>query len=248
LLRYTEKHPDVLAQRETLQQLKDRRAAEVEALRRGDAEAVAMSGASANPVYQNIQLSLNQVDVEIASLRRQIADHQSKVDELRKLVDTMPQVEAEFARLNRDYDVTRANYTALVEGLEKSQLGDQATTSGSVRFEIVEAPNTAFDPISPARPILIIAICALALALGVGVAFVLHELRPVFTSARRLAEATGLAVLGTVSLTSLDQRERELKRAYVGYAAAVFALFVAAVIAVQMSSMGMRLTLFAGGA
>ena len=32
-----------------------------------------MSGASSSPVYQSIQLSLNQVDVEIASLRRQIA-------------------------------------------------------------------------------------------------------------------------------------------------------------------------------
>jgi polysaccharide chain length determinant protein (PEP-CTERM system associated) len=63
LLRFTDKHPDVIATRETLAQLKERRQAEVEALRRGDPNAAAASGVSRNPVYQSIQLALNQADV-----------------------------------------------------------------------------------------------------------------------------------------------------------------------------------------
>src|SRR3984893_11265667 len=59
LLRFTEKHPDVIALRETLEELKQRRARELEALKRGDAGAAAASGASSNPVYQSIQLQLN---------------------------------------------------------------------------------------------------------------------------------------------------------------------------------------------
>jgi uncharacterized protein involved in exopolysaccharide biosynthesis len=41
LLKYTDKHPDVIAARATLAELKQRRAAELESLRRGDASAVA---------------------------------------------------------------------------------------------------------------------------------------------------------------------------------------------------------------
>ena len=179
LLRFTDRHPDVVAQRETLEQLKQRRATEIDALRRGDPNAAATSGASSSPVYQSIQLALNQVDVEIASLRRQIADQQSRIAEMRAMLDTMPQVEAEFARLNRDYDVTRAQYTALVERLEKSRLGEEATTSGSVRFDVIEPPNAEFKPVSPPRSLLVLAVLVVAVGAGVGVALLMHLLRPV---------------------------------------------------------------------
>ena len=92
----------------------------------------AATGASANPIYQSIQLALNQVDVEIAGLKGELSDHQQKVTELRRMVDTMPQVEAEYARLNRDYNVNKAQYTALVERLEKARLGEEAEAKGSI--------------------------------------------------------------------------------------------------------------------
>jgi polysaccharide chain length determinant protein (PEP-CTERM system associated) len=241
LLRFTDRHPDVIATRETLEQLKQRREAEIEGLRRGDPAAVAASGASANPVYQSIQLALNQADVEIATLRRQVADHQAKVAELRKMLDTMPQVEAEFARLNRDYDVTKANYTALVERLEKSRLGEEAATSGSVRFDVIQPPSAPFSPISPKRSILIAAVLMIAFAIGGGLAFALHMMKPVFTSARGLAEKTGLVVLGTVSLISLDAHRRQAMRSYAGYAAGVMGLCIVSVIVLKMSRMGLRI-------
>jgi polysaccharide chain length determinant protein (PEP-CTERM system associated) len=241
LLRFTDKHPDVAAQRETLEQLKARRTAEIEALRRGDPNAAAVSGASSNPVYQSIQLALNQVDVEIASLRRQIADQQNRVTELRAMLDTMPQVEAEFARLNRDYDVTRAQYTALVERLEKSRLGEEATTSGSVRFDVIEPPNAEFRPVSPPRSLLVLAILVFAIGAGIAVALLLHLLRPVFTSARSLAEATGLQVLGAVSMAWADVQHRDEKRMYLRYGAAVFALVVLSIVALQLSRSGVRI-------
>ena len=241
LLRFTDRHPDVIATRETLEQLKERRAAEVEGLRRGDPAAVAASGARANPVYQSIQLALNQTDVEIATLRRQVTDHQAKVAELRNMLDTMPQVEAEFARLNRDYDVTKANYTALVERLEKSRLGEEAATSGSVRFDVIQPPNAPFVPMGPKRSILIIAILVAAFAVGGGIAFGLHMLKPVFTSTRSLAEKTGLTVLGAVSLVTLDAHRRAAMRTYMGYSAAAITLCLIGVVVLVMSRTGLRI-------
>jgi len=40
-----------------------------------------------------VQLALNQVDVDIADLNTEIAQHEAKVVELRRLLDTAPQVE-----------------------------------------------------------------------------------------------------------------------------------------------------------
>jgi hypothetical protein len=153
----------------------------------------------------------------------------------------MPQVEAEYARLNRDYSVTKANYTALVERLEKSRLGEEATTSGSIRFDVIEPPNAPFKPTSPKRSLLILGVFVAALAAGGGVAFLLQQLQPVFTSTRSLAEFTGLQVLGAVSMAWLDQQQVKRYRSYWRYSALVFALLVICVFVLQLSRMGVRL-------
>jgi polysaccharide chain length determinant protein (PEP-CTERM system associated) len=241
LLRFTDRHPDVIAARENLEQLKQRRAAEIEALRRGDPNAAASSGASANPVYQSIQLSLNQTDVEVAALRRELADHEKNVADLRKMLDTMPQVEAEYARLNRDYDVTKANYTALVERLEKSRLGDEATESGSVRFTVIEPPNADFKPTSPNRSLAALGVLVAAIGCGAGIAYLLYQLRPVYTSVRGLAQSTGLQVLGAISASWSQREHTAIKTSYLRYALGLGGLFVMGAVVLQLGRMGFRL-------
>ncbi|MEO7206706.1 MAG: XrtA system polysaccharide chain length determinant, partial [Steroidobacteraceae bacterium] len=142
LLKYTDRHPDVIATRATLAELKQRRATELANLQRGDASAIASSGAGNNPVYQSMQLELNKVDVDIAALRRELAQHQGTVADLRQRLNSAPQVEAEYQQLNRDYDVNKAQYTALLESYQKARLGERADNAGSVRFEIVLPPTS----------------------------------------------------------------------------------------------------------
>ena len=191
LLKYTDKHPDVIATRATLEELKKRRAAELESLRRGDAAAVAASGAGNNPVYQSMQLELNKVDVEIAALRRELAQHQSTVADLRQRLNSAPQVEAEYQQLNRDYDVNKAQYTALLESYQKARLGERADNAGSVRFEVVLPPTAPRGPgMAEAHDSCSPAIWIAALAVGAGVAYGLHFLKPIVISVRAMNELT----------------------------------------------------------
>jgi hypothetical protein len=155
----------------------------------------------------------------------------------------MPEVEAEYARLNRDYDVTKANYTALVERLEKSRLGEEASTSGSVRFDVVEPPNADFKPISPMRTLLVLGVLLGSIGAGAAIAFVMHTLRPVFTSVKSLAESTGLVVLGSVSMAWLEQHNHTRRNSYVRYAVATAGLFVIGAVVLQLNRMGIRLPL-----
>jgi polysaccharide chain length determinant protein (PEP-CTERM system associated) len=232
LLRFTDKHPDVIALQATLAELKQRRENELAALRRGDAGAAVATGASSNPVYQSIQLALNQTDVEIAGLRGELADHQSKVAELRKTVDTMPQVEAEFAKLNRDYAVDKAQYNALVDRLQKARIGGEAEATGSVRFDIIDPPTADFKPVSPQRSILQVGALIMGLAAGGAVAFLYTLLKPVFHSARQLAELTGVAVLGVVSASRLAGKTASMRSLYWRYSLACGTLVVALVVVV----------------
>lgn len=235
LLRFTEKYPDVVALRETLAQLQERQRQEVEAARRGDLSAQAGLGLSANPVYQNIQLQLNQANVDIAAARADIADREARVANLRRLVDTAPEVEAKFARLNRDYDVTRTRYQALVERLEKAHLGEEAEATGVVRFEVVDPPSADFAPVAPNRTVLIPFVLALGLGAGGALAYLLHQLRPVFLAPRQIAAITGLPVLGTVSMTWLEKNRVLARRGTVAFfgTTAMLILTAAFVLAAQ---------------
>lgn len=237
LLQYTEKHPDVVALRETLAQLEVRRDAEIAALRNSGA---IPAGAAASPVVQSIQLQANKADVEIAALRARIADGQRKVAELRKLVDTAPEVEAEFARLNRDYDVTRERYVALVDRADRTKLGDQAEETDTVRFEVIDPPAAKLEPVAPNRPLLLAAVLLVGLGAGGGLAFVLHQLKPVFSSSRALNEVTGLPVLGVVSRTWLDKYRLQQRREYLKYSAGAAALVLVFVVVLQFSELGVR--------
>jgi polysaccharide chain length determinant protein (PEP-CTERM system associated) len=224
LLKYTEKHPEVIELRNTIVELQKRQADEIEAARNGDASAAARIGLTESPVYQNLQLQYDQVGVEIAGLRADIANRRQRVDSLRSMMNTAPEVEAQFSRLNRDYSVVKAQYAALVEQLGRARLGEQAAQTGVIRFAVVDPPRAAFNPVFPKRPLFAIGALAAAIAVGGGVAFLLNLLRPVYGSARRLREITGLPVLGSVSMMLIERYEAQQRRSALRLAGAVLGM------------------------
>jgi polysaccharide chain length determinant protein (PEP-CTERM system associated) len=242
LLQFTEKHPDVIAARAALAELKARRATEIDSLRHGDANAVAASGASANPVYQSIQLALNQADVDIADLHTQLAQHESKERELRQLLNTAPQVEAEYAQLTRDYDVNKAQYTALLSSYEKARVGERADTAGSVRFEIVQPPTVGYRAISPRRALLLAGVLLAAFAFGGALAYQLDRLRPVVGSVRTLSQLTGVTTIALVGQAFPTRAKLAFRREIFNASIAMACLIMAFVVELSLSWAGMRLS------
>jgi polysaccharide chain length determinant protein (PEP-CTERM system associated) len=238
LLQYTDKHPDVIALRQTIAQLEERRKTEIAAMRGGSG---LPAGASSSPVVQSIQLSINRADVEIASLRTRIGEGERNVSELKKLVDTAPEVEAEFTRLNRDYDGMKERYAALVDRAERAKLGDQAEQTDAVRFEVLDPPAAKMEPVAPNRPLLEVAGLLFGLTCGAGLAVLLHQLRPVFTSSRILSEVTKLPVLGVVSETWLDKHRSSRKAELIRYSIAAGALLVVFVFILRFSGPVIRM-------
>jgi len=216
LLAYTERHPDVAGLRRTIESLKQERQAELAqkraelaerraALARLRQSPTAWSGdLDANPVYQQMRIALSNAQVEVSSLKVRVEEYQRQVGELQDLVDTIPQVEAELTRLNRDYDITRENYQRLLESKEMANLTQTLENRGeNVQFRVVEPARVPSSPAGPNRPLFYTAVLGVALGAGLGLAFVVSQLRPVFDSRKQLRDVTGFPVLGSLSLSSL---------------------------------------------
>jgi polysaccharide chain length determinant protein (PEP-CTERM system associated) len=224
LLKYTDQYPDVVQLRQTLKELQERQKAELEAAKRGDLSAATRLGLSANPVYQKLQEQYNQEQVDIASMQQDISDREKSIAELKSKMSSAPQVEAEYAQLTRDSEVTRTQYNDLLERLNRARLGQQADATGIVRFEVIDPPSAEFEPVAPNRPLLIGIALGLALAAGILAAYLLHLLRPVFVSIRQLAGVTGLPVLGAVSVAWLERFQTLQRRRRIFYVGASVAL------------------------
>ena len=243
LFKYTDQHPDVISRRATLEELTKRRAAELESLRRGEAAAVASSGAGNNPVYQSMQLEVNKVEVEIAALRRELEQHQSTVADLRRRLNSAPQVEAEYQQLNRDYDVNKAQYTALLESYQKARLGQRAETAGSVRFEVLLPPTAPAAPVWPKRTLLLAGIWLASLALGAALAYGLNVLNPVVISIRVMNELTSFPVLGVTGAAFPSRRRAEARRHVWRISVAAACWVVAFAVVLLLNWSGARLSI-----
>lgn len=210
LHRFTEQHPDVVNARRVIADLKAELIRRKEAEMRGQFPKGSGRKSAANPVYQKLKISLAETEAQVASLRSQLSTKQAALEQARAVGDRMPQVEAELAQLNRDYDVIRKNYEVMVARREAAQLGVKLNESSQLaEFRVIEPPKVASSPVFPSQLHLAIMAVLAAFLVGVGSAITLSFFKPTVDSISALKQLSGRPVLGAVSLQAGLQAARK---------------------------------------
>jgi polysaccharide chain length determinant protein (PEP-CTERM system associated) len=246
LLQYTDRHPDVISLRGTLEHLKAQRDEQLAALGIEGAD-LELYMLGSNPVRQALQIELNDTDVEIATLTADVEDRTETVEELQGLINELPRVEAQLAQLNRDYDVVYEQYLALVRSREAQGLTLKATDTQEAEFRVLDPPLATLDPVGPRRIPMYVGVFLLALGAGAVLCYGCAQLWPVFGRARALRQAVGLPVLGTVSHAWEDRHRAEVRAAEWRYAYALIALVAICGALVGLESAGHGLNMLLGG-
>jgi len=211
-LQYTDKHPEIRAMRDTIARLEAEKAEGASVsptLARpttgATAEDLLVRSLDMNPVYQNLRMALSQADAELAELRGQLAAQDDAVANLRSKVDAIPEVEAELLRLSRDYDVNKKQYDEMLQRLESARISEQADQSTeNVKFRVIEPPALPLAPSGPQRAALSGIVLLASMAAGLGLAFLMQQLRPVFSTRDSLRQVTGLPVIGAVTAAIVE--------------------------------------------
>ncbi len=226
LLRYTDAHPDVVAMRAQIERQEQEREAVA-----NEPVPVEREQLSNNPIYQELQIRLNEQNSEIAALETRVQDQERRIRNLLEQVDDITRVETQLADLTRDYNVTRERYQTLLGRLSTAQMSTQADESGTqLQFRLLDPPITPEEPSGPPRDLYLMVLLPVSLGIGGGFAFFLHQIRPVFQSRRLLAEVTGRPVLGSVSLV-MSRTQRGLKFGAVAVFGTAVLVLVAAILA-----------------
>jgi polysaccharide chain length determinant protein (PEP-CTERM system associated) len=220
-LQYTEQHPDVIANRRLLDQLLAQKADLAKNKKRS-----LDPGASYSPMLQQLNVSLSQAEARVASMRARVAEFENRVARLRNQSTTAPEIEAQFAQLNRDYTVNRENYQKLVERRESARLsGDLSSATDMLQFKVIDPPTVPNHPSGPNRLRLFSLVFVASLVAGLAVAFLMSQLRPTFLSQSTLRDVTGLPVLGSIGMNWTPEQTVKRKRRLVALASSVLLLF-----------------------
>lgn len=202
LQRFTEQHPDVAGARRVIKDLEEQKRQEIMARKKAAESNPVVRSLNANPAYQQMKVSLTEAEAMVAALQARVAEYDSRY---RRGIESMrisPHIEAEFAQLNRDYDVLKKNYDNLVQRREAASISEgMSAVSGVADFRLIDPPRASSKPVEPNR--IVFLALALVASIGVGLAgsFVASQLRPTFIDSHTLHEVIGLPLLGTVSRT-----------------------------------------------
>jgi polysaccharide chain length determinant protein (PEP-CTERM system associated) len=207
-LQFTEEHPDVVATKRLIAQLEARKAREAKSR-----TSVSTLGRNYSPVLQQLKVALSDAEARAASMKARVDEYSARVARLRAMSTAVPEMEAQFAQLNRDYQVNKANYEKLIASRDAAKLsGDLSATTEMITFRIIDPPTVPSKPAGPNRPRLFSLIFAGALIAGIAVGFVMSQIRPTFVSLAHLREVTGLPVLGSVSMNWTELEKKRSKR------------------------------------
>ena len=199
-LSYTEEHPDIIRTQELLAELR----AELLAAQ-ADNPVSAVPSAELNPVYQQMRIQFSQTELELSQLVARRSEQARIVEDLQQKMDTIPEVEAELTRLNRNYDVYRAQHTELVERLETARMSEDAGKSSTgLKFTLIDPPAVGAGPVGPNRKLFITIGLIVGLGLAAGIAAAFSLISPVFYSATRLERQFGIQVIGSIKMVKSE--------------------------------------------
>ena len=199
--KYTDEHPDVLATKRLIDQLQQQKKEEIAVRQKASAgKGAPLNTFDRNPVFQQLRISLAESEASVASARARLAAYENQYRGLKSQAEMVPQIEAEFAQLNRDYEVQKKTYESLLARRESAVMGKDVQDSGGARFRVIDPPRVSPEPIPPRRITLLGIAFAFALLLGVVATFLTNEISPMFHDARALRHISKRPFLGMVSL------------------------------------------------
>ncbi|MBT2186933.1 XrtA system polysaccharide chain length determinant [Sphingobium nicotianae] len=204
---WTDSHPDVVALKR-----------QIDMLRR-----VSGGGAGGtrtpNPAYMSLKSIQAERAATVSALQTRKAQIQADLNSMAQKQVQEPGLAADQDRLNREYDAIKQQYDKLLSDREDVRLaGDVQNQGGTLKFRVIDPPSASTIPASPNRPLLLFAVLVAGIAVGIGSAFGLSQVRTTYATIGRLEKATGLPVIGGISAVEtpdrVDQNKRQLRWFY----------------------------------
>ena len=236
LLKYTDNHPDVVNTRRIIKEVETNRDKERQRLA-GERKAAGPE-TNSNSLFGQLRMAFAQAEAQVAAMQARVAELEKREARLRERARSVPEREALFTQLNRDYAVHKQNYDKLVARRESAALaGEVKSSTGVADFRVIDPPSVASTPVAPNRQMLLPIVLLASLCAGIAASYLYSVVRPTIHDGRTLKRLAGRPVLGSVTqllnVQTLARRRRAALWFFGGlgglaasYSAAIAAVFL----------------------
>ena len=153
----------------------------------------------------------------------------------------MPKIDTEWTQLNRDYNIQKGQYDALVQRRETANLSGKLEDAGVAEFRIIDPPRVTPAPVAPNRLALVGILVVVSLAAGLAASFLISQIRPTFHDGRVLREVAGRPLLGMVSMIvgpEIRLKRRRSALLFVGGMSGLMASYALAFVIIALAARG----------
>jgi polysaccharide chain length determinant protein (PEP-CTERM system associated) len=195
LIRYSERHPDVMRLRTEIANLEK----ELDIEKSKGKNTAMGSHTTENPLKQIIEEQIGSLKASIKAIETSNNELRNSIAVLQKRVENTPLRGIELTKVTRTYDITLRKYQDLLakglesqlsENLEKKQKGEQ--------FQVIDPANLPLAPLKPNRPLILLGGLAAGIIGGLGAAFIWDLLDRSLKNGDDLSSFVDLPILATI--------------------------------------------------
>jgi polysaccharide chain length determinant protein (PEP-CTERM system associated) len=211
--RYTQEHPDIVAQKRLIRDLEAKLKTEGAQSPVGTpVPRVSAAEAFKQNRLRDLTAEMRNLDTQLTRRQQQEKQLQAEIASYQGKVNAVPTREAELTSLNRDYETLQKAYTSLLArredskiavNLERSQIGEQ--------FKVLDPARVPERPYSPNVMRIDLVGAALGLMLGVCLVGFLEYRDTTFKTEEDVFELLKLPVLALIPMMA-SERERRTRR------------------------------------
>jgi len=161
-----------------------------------------------------LEAELRMIDGEIKRGQRLLAEIEIQIGQVMQRINTVPGVEVDLGRIDREYLTKKAAYDSLLLQQQKISLGaDAASQQQGESIQVIDSAYLPSKPVAPKRFLLFAMGSVLGLALGLLLAAAFEAPKLLTIQNREdAAHYTGLPVLATIPNLLTPQEARSVPR------------------------------------
>lgn len=206
----SENHPEIRAI--------DNRIKALEALVEADKKVAGPDGERAprSPLETQMTQQLELIDKRLGSVNTELSDLNAEIEKLSKSIEETPNVEMALNTLQREYDGMRAEFQSARTKLSSATTGEELEVKQQAeRFEVLEQATLPDSPISPNRPMILLAGAAGGLGAGLAMVLLLEMMNAGIRRPSELAkiDITPIAIIPYI-YSQREQRRRSVVRTF----------------------------------
>lgn len=239
-LSYHDSYPDIVIVKEQIKELEQAVSKEAARVARARQDAAASGQRYVddtlrnNPVYQQLQSDLYNARTNVRTLQARLADTQAKLQEEMKRAQRIQEVEAQFQKLTRDYQVNQTIYQDLLRRRENARVSMNLNSEQQgLTLRVVEPAYFSHQPSGPRLMHFALGGLILGAALPLGVLFGFLTLDPRVRTPASISHQMGLPMLTVIPHMDTPQEAAAERRGLL-LSGLVVLLTVAAVVAVLL--------------